>query len=247
MVKVGVIGSAGKMGRLACEAIDDADGLQLVAGLGRGDSLSELGQVEVAVDFTNPGVVMDHITWCIENDIHVVAGTSGFTDQRLTAIERQLGDRPSVGVLVVPNFSLGAVLMMRFAAQAARFFESVEIVEMHHPGKLDAPSGTSIRTAQQVAAARNRAGLGPMPDATVGDASRARGGVVAGIPVHSLRAQGLVAHQEVLLGGVGETLTIRHDMLDRAATMPAIVACVRAAVGMRGLQVGLESVYHLDD
>jgi 4-hydroxy-tetrahydrodipicolinate reductase len=188
---------------------------------------------------------MDHVTWCIDHDVHVVAGTSGFTEDRLTTIAGQLGPDPALAVLVVPNFSIGAVLMMRFAAEAARFFESVEIVELHHPAKKDAPSGTSIRTAQLVAEARSGAGLDPMPDATVDDPVGARGGNVDGIPIHSVRARGLVAHQEVILGNSGETLTIRHDMPDRVAAMPALVAAVRAVVQMRGLVVGLERVLGL--
>ena len=246
MIKVGVIGAAGAMGSLSCEAIEAADGLELVAGIRHGDELAPLAEADVAVDFTHPGVVMDHVGWCIERGVHVVAGTSGFTDERLATLEQQLGGDPAVGVLVIPNFSIGAVLMMRFAAEAARFFESVEIVELHHPNKKDAPSGTSMRTAQLVAAARRDAGLGPMPDATRDDPLGTRGGRVDGVPVHSVRARGLVAHQEVLLGNLGETLTIRHDMPDRTAAMPGVVASIRAVVAMKGLVVGLEHVLGLD-
>ncbi len=245
MIKVGVIGAAGKMGTLACETIEAADGLELVAGVDEGDDLGVVTAADVAIDFTHPGVVMDHVSWCIEHGVHLVAGTSGFTDERLSTIERQLGAEPATAVLVVPNFSVGAVLMMRFAAEAARFFESVEIVELHHPTKRDAPSGTAIRTAQLVAAARAQAGMGDMPDATADDPVGARGGTVDGVPVHSVRARGLVAHQEVILGNLGETLTIRHDMPDRAAAMPALVTAVRAVVDMRGLAVGLEHVLGL--
>ncbi len=245
MIKVGVIGSAGTMGTLACETVEAADGLELVARVDEGDALSDLSGCEVAVDFTHPGVVMDHVAWCIDHGVHLVAGTSGFTDERLAAIDQQLGSDPAVAVLVVPNFSIGAVLMMRFAAEAARFFESVEIVELHHPTKKDAPSGTAIRTAQLIAAARGQAGLAEMPDATTEDPIGARGGAVEGVPVHSVRARGLVAHQEVILGNLGETLTIRHDMPDRAAAMPAVVSAVKAVVEMRGLVVGLEQVLGL--
>jgi len=245
MIKVAVIGSAGKMGSLACETIEAADGLELVAGVDGGDDLDVVSVADVAVDFTHPGVVMDHVSWCIEHGIHLVAGTSGFTDERLDTIETELGAEPETAVLVVPNFSIGAVLMMRFAAEAARFFESVEIVELHHPAKRDAPSGTAIRTAQLVAAARADAGLAAMPDATADDPVGARGGTVEGVPVHSVRVRGLVAHQEVILGNVGETLTIRHDMPDRAAAMPALVSAIRAVVTMRGLVVGLEPILGL--
>jgi 4-hydroxy-tetrahydrodipicolinate reductase len=249
MIKVGVIGSAGKMGSLACETIEAADGLELVARVEDGDALSGLSDagVDVAVDYTHPGVVMDHVDWCIDHGVHVVAGTSGFTDERLGDIEKRLGPDPSVGVLVVPNFSIGAVLMMRFAAEAARFFESVEIVELHHPTKKDAPSGTSIRTAQLVAEARARVGLDPMPDATADDALGARGGSVDGVPIHSVRARGLVAHQEVIFGNAGETLTIRHDMPDRVAAMPALAPAIKAVIQQRGLVVGLEHVLGLSD
>ncbi len=246
MIKVGVIGSAGKMGSLACETIGAAAGLELVAQVDEGDDLGALASADVAVDYTHPGVVMDHVAWCIEHGVHVVAGTSGFTEERLATIEQALGSDPAVGVLVVPNFSVGAVLMMRYAAEAARFFESVEIVELHHPTKRDAPSGTAIRTAQLIAAARNEVDRDAMPDATVEDPVGARGGIVEGIPVHSVRARGLVAHQEVIMGNLGETLTIRHDMPDRTAAMTALVPAVEAVVEMRGLVVGLEAVLGLD-
>ena len=246
MIKVGVVGSAGKMGTLACETIRAAEGVELVAQVDEGDDLAALESADVAIDFTHPGVVMDHIAWCIDHGVHLVVGTSGFTEERLATIEQQLASDPEVAVLVVPNFSIGAVLMMRFATEAARFFESVEIVELHHPTKKDAPSGTAIRTAQLMAAARGEAGLDAMPDATVDDPVGARGGSVEGIPVHSVRARGLVAHQEVIMGNLGETLTIRHDMPDRAAAMTALVPAVQSVVEMRGLVVGLEPVLGLE-
>jgi len=248
MTKVGVIGSAGKMGGLACGTVDATEGLSLVARVDEGDPLSRLSEADtdVAVDFTHPGVVMDHVAWCFDHGIHIVVGTSGFTQERLDAIADRLGDAPQVGVVVVPNFSIGAVLMMRFAALAAPFFESVEIVELHHPTKLDAPSGTSIRTAQLIATARARAGSPPFPDATRDHELHARGVAVEGVSVHSVRARGLVAHQEVLLGNLGETLTIRHDMPDRAAAMAGLVASVRYVVDHPGLTVGLEPILGLD-
>jgi 4-hydroxy-tetrahydrodipicolinate reductase len=245
MVRVGVIGAAGKMGSMACRTVEETDGLELVARIGRGDDLRPLADAEVAVELTTPVAATTNVGWCIEHGVHVVAGTSGFNDDRLADISQRLTNVPGVGVLVVPNFSVGAVLMTRFAAQAAALFESVEIIELHHPTKLDAPSGTARRTAQLIAAARSRSGHGQVPDATAQDEVGSRGGRVDGIPVHSVRVRGLVAHQEVLLGNVGETLTIRHDMLDREAARPGLVAAVRAVPTMPGLTVGLERVLDL--
>jgi len=245
MIKVGVFGALGKMGRLACESIEATEDLELVAGVDAGDDRAPLELADVAVDFTHPGVVMDNLAWCIEHHIDVVVGTSGFTDERLDQVGGILDDPPASNVLVVPNFSIGAVMMMRFAAQAAGFFESVEIVELHHPTKVDAPSGTALRTAQMIAAARADAASGPIPDATRDDPLGTRGGRVDGVPVHSVRVRGLVAHQEVLLGNAGETLTIRHDMPDRIAAMPGMLASVRAVGSLPGLTVGLEHVLGL--
>jgi 4-hydroxy-tetrahydrodipicolinate reductase len=245
MINVGVIGARGKMGSAACAAIEAADDLELVARIHRGQSLDAIKEADVAVDLTHPGAVMDNITQCLDHGVHVVAGTSGFTEARLAAVRDRLEDFPDLGVIVVPNFSIGAVLMMRFASEAARFYESVEIVEMHHPTKKDAPSGTSRRTAELVAAARAEAGLDPMPDETVESLDGARGTTVDGVPVHSVRVRGLVAHQEVLLGSPGETLTIRHDSLDRESFMPGVLAATRAVCGLPGLTVGLDRVLGL--
>ncbi|MGI8578308.1 MAG: 4-hydroxy-tetrahydrodipicolinate reductase [Nocardioidaceae bacterium] len=245
MLKVGVIGAAGRMGRLACEAIEATDDLGLVARVGRGDSLDQLEGADITIDLSAPAAVMDHIDWCVRHGVNVVAGTSGFTDERLSMIEESLRSRPEVGVIVVPNFSIGAVLMMRFAAEAAGFFDSVELIELHHPAKIDAPSGTALRTAALMAAARRGAGRGPMPDSTVDNTLGTRGGQVSGVPVHSVRLRGLVAHQEVLFGNEGETLKIRHDMPDRAAAMPGLLAATRAVVDRPGLTVGLEHVLGL--
>lgn len=245
MIKVGVIGAAGKMGTLACRTVQDADDLALHAEITEDNSIDALSGADVAIDFTHPGVVMDHVRWCIDHGIDVVVGTSGFTDERLDVVREWLGESPAVAVLVVPNFSIGAVLLMRFAAQAARYFESAEIIELHHPTKLDAPSGTALRTAQLMAATRRDAGASPIPDATRDDPIGARGGQVDGIPVHSVRLRGMVAHQEVLLGNLGETLTIRHDMPDRAAAATGILAATRAVGEHRGLTVGLEHVLGL--
>ena len=246
-LRVGVLGAAGRMGTSACSAIGAADGLDLVARLGSGDLLAALvnAGVEVAVDLTRPDAVMDHIAFCIEHGIHLVVGTSGVDNSRLDDVRRQLGDAPSVGVLIAPNFALGAVLMMRFAQQAARFFESVEIVELHHPAKADAPSGTARRTAELVGEARAAAGLGAVPDATTAALDGARGAEVAGVRVHSVRARGLLAHQEVLFGNEGETLTIRHDSVDRQSFMPGLLLAVRGVVARPGLTVGLEHLLDL--
>jgi 4-hydroxy-tetrahydrodipicolinate reductase len=246
--KVGVIGAYGRMGSEACRAIDDADDLELVARIGSKDTLDALADAgaEVAVELTRPSAVMDNLRWCIEHRISVVCGTSGFDAERLDTLTGWVADSPRVGVLVVPNFSLGAVLMMRFAAQAAPYFESVEIIELHHPGKADAPSGTARRTAEQVAAARRTAGLPPAPDATTDALPGSRGAEIDGVPVHSVRLRGLVAHQEVLLGGAGETLTIRHDSTDRAGFMPGVLLGIRGVRRLPGLTVGLDSLLALD-
>jgi 4-hydroxy-tetrahydrodipicolinate reductase len=246
-IKVGVLGAAGRMGSAACAAVDAADDLELVATLGSADPRERLTSAgaEVAVDLTRPDAVMDNVRFCVENGIHAVVGTSGFDDKRLATVRGWLDDSPGVGVVVAPNFAIGAVLMMRFAAQAAPWFESVEVVEMHHPDKADAPSGTARRTAEMVADARRAAGLGAMPDATRDALAGARGASVEGVPVHSVRARGLVAHQEVLLGTTGETLTIRHDSLDRASFMPGVLLAVREVGSRPGLTVGLEHLLGL--
>jgi 4-hydroxy-tetrahydrodipicolinate reductase len=246
MIRVGVLGARGKMGSQACHALAAADDLDLVAQVDVGDDRTALADAQVAVDFTSPDAVLDNIAWCLDHGVSVVAGTSGFTAERLRVIEDRLRAAPELAVLVVPNFSVGAVLMMRFAAQAARFYESVEIIELHHPTKVDAPSGTAQRTAELVAEARRAAALGPMPDATADTFEGARGAHVDGVAVHSVRVRGLVAHQEVILGGPGETLTIRHDSLDRESFMPGVLAAVRSVVASRGLKVGLDAVLGLE-
>ncbi|MGI5244646.1 4-hydroxy-tetrahydrodipicolinate reductase [Dactylosporangium sp. CA-139066] len=240
-IRVGVLGARGRMGAEACRAIDASDDLELVAMVDEGDWLSNVSDAgaDVVVDFTTPDVVMDNIRWCIDQDIAMVIGTSGFTTERLEEVRGWLARKPGLGIVVAPNFAIGAVLMMEFAARAARFFESVEIVEMHHPKKIDAPSGTALRTAQLIAQARAEAGLGAVPDATKDEMAGARGTDVEGIRVHALRATGLVAHQEVLFGTAGETLTIRHDSYDRASFMPGVLLGVRSVVKRPGLTVGL--------
>jgi 4-hydroxy-tetrahydrodipicolinate reductase len=192
------------------------------------------------VDFTHPDAVMDNLRWCIAHGIDTVVGTTGFDEEKLNALGDLLSDAPDVGVLISPNFSIGAVLMMRFAQQAARFYESAEIIELHHPDKVDAPSGTARRTAELIGTARREAGLDPVPDATTTALDGARGAEVDGIHVHGVRLRGLVAHQEVLFGGTGETLTIRHDSLDRESFMTGVLLGVRRIIGSPGLTVGLE-------
>ena len=244
-IKVGVLGARGRVGSEVCRVVERADDLMLVAALGSTDNLDPLAMADVVVDFTRPDVVMDHLRWCIGRGVHCVSGTAGFDDARVDEVRAALADAPKVGVIVAPNFSVGAVLMMRFAAAAAPFYESVEIVEMHHPDKVDAPSGTSRRTAELIAEARRGADLDPIPDATSTGLAGARGAEVEGIHVHSVRARGLVAHQEVLLGGPGETLTIRHDSMDRASFTPGVLLAVRAVADRPGLTVGLEDLLHL--
>ena len=233
------------MGAEVCRAVEAADGLNLVAAVDAGDDRSAVEAAEVVVDFTHPEAVMDNLGWCIDRGIHAVVGTTGFTDDRLDSLRNQLADHAGVGVLVAANFSIGAVLMMHFAAQAAAFYESVEIIELHHPDKADAPSGTASTTARRIAAARAAAELPPPPDATVQEVPGARGADVDGIRVHGVRLRGLVAHQEVLFGAEGETLTLRHDSLDRVSFMPGVLAGVRAVPGRPGLTVGIEPVLGL--
>jgi 4-hydroxy-tetrahydrodipicolinate reductase len=246
-IRVGVLGARGKVGTAVCRGVDDAPGLELVAQVDVGDELGSLeaAGAQVAVDFTHPDAVMANLEHCIGHGIHAVVGTTGFDDERLETVRRWLAEAPTVGVLVAPNFSIGALLMMRFAVVAAPHFESVEVVELHHPDKADAPSGTARRTAQMVAAARREVGLPPVPDATSSSLDGARGADVDGIRVHGIRARGLVAHQEVLLGGPGETLTIRHDSLDRVSFVPGVLAGVRAVADHPGLTVGLEHYLQL--
>ena len=242
MIKVGVLGAKGRMGAEVVHAVRDADGLELVAALDLGDSLDELinNGAEVVVDFTTPDSVMANLDFLIKNNINAVVGTTGFDDAKIAKLVADLKAHPTVGVLIAPNFAIGAVLMMEFAAKAARYFESAEIVELHHPAKVDAPSGTAARTAQLMSEVRKEAGLAAMPDATHTALEGARGAMVGDVPVHSVRVRGLVAHQEVILGGLGETLTIRHDSIDRAGFMPGVLLGVRSVVKVPGLTHGLD-------
>jgi 4-hydroxy-tetrahydrodipicolinate reductase len=245
VIQVGVFGSRGRMGAEVCRAIEAADGLKLVAALDLGDDRAVAETARVMVDFTHPDAVMDNLSWCIEHGIHAVVGTTGFTEQKLDRLREMLAVRPEVGVLVAANFSVGAALMMHFAEQAARFYESVEILELHHPDKADAPSGTAAATARRVAAAREAAQLPPPPDATAQGLPGARGAEVDGIRVHGVRLRGLVAHQEVLFGSAGETLTIRHDSLDRVSFIPGVIAAVRGISARPGLTLGIDNVLGL--
>jgi 4-hydroxy-tetrahydrodipicolinate reductase len=246
--KVGVLGARGKVGAEVCRAVEAADDMELVAAVDVDGSVDELvsSGAEAVVDFTHPDVVMDNLEFCIDHGIHAVVGTTGFDDDRLGQLRSWLSASPKTGVLIAPNFSIGAILMMRFAAEAAPFYESVEIVELHHPEKADAPSGTARRTASLIAEARRRAGSGPIPDATSTSLEGARGADVEGIRVHGLRLRGLVAHQEVILGGPGETLTIRHDSMDRISFMPGVLLGLRSIASAPGLTVGLEEFMGLD-
>jgi 4-hydroxy-tetrahydrodipicolinate reductase len=248
MKKVGVLGAEGKVGREVCKAVDEADDLELVAAIDKDDEVDALvtSGAEAVVDFTHPDVVMDNLEFCIDHGIHCVVGTTGFDDGRLEQLRGWLEGSPRTGVLIAPNFSIGAILMMRFAAEAAPFFESVEIVELHHPQKADAPSGTARRTAELVARARREADSPPIPDATSTALDGARGADVDGIRVHGLRIRGMVAHQEVVLGGLGETLTIRHDSMDRASFTPGVLLGLRTIADRPGLTVGLEHFLPLD-
>lgn len=239
-LRVAVIGAAGRMGRTVCDAVESAADLDLAGRFDLGDDLGDLAGAQVAVEFAVPDVSLANVTHCVERGVHAVVGTTGWDDTKLTSLRALLAAHPKAGVLIAPNFAIGAILMMRFSREAARFYESVEIVELHHPAKVDAPSGTAARTADLLASARAAAGMAPIPDATTADPGGARGATHGGIRVHSVRLRGLVAHQEVLFGGEGELLTIRHDSLDRASFMPGVLAGVRAVGEHPGLTVGLE-------
>ena len=242
MIKVGVLGARGRMGAEVVKAVTDAPDLELVAALDLGDSLDALvtSGAQVVVDFTTPDSVMAHLEFLITHNINAVIGTTGFDDARIAKITSLLASSQS-GVLIAPNFAIGAVLMMEFATKAAKYFESAEIIELHHPNKVDAPSGTAARTAELMSKARKEAGLAAMPDATSTSLDGARGATVGDIPVHSVRLRGLVAHQEVLLGGIGETLSIRHDSIDRVGFMPGVLLGIRQVITHPGLTFGLEN------
>ena len=246
-LRVAVLGAQGRIGSEAVKAVGAAEDMELVAALGRGDKLEALAEsgAQVAVELTTPASVMGNLDFCVRHGIHAVVGTTGWTDERLAQLRGWLAQSPETGVLIAPNFSIGAVLTMKFAQIAAPYFESVEVVELHHPNKVDAPSGTATRTAQLIAEARRAAGTAPAPDATVTALDGARGASVDGIPVHAVRLRGLLAHQEVLLGGEGETLTVRHDSLHHSSFMPGILLGARRVVTAPGLTFGLENFLDL--
>lgn len=246
-LRVGVVGSAGKVGQQIVAGVEDADDLELVAQVDADDPLSGLtdADTQVIVDFTHPDAVMDTLKFCIDAGIHCVVGTTGFTQERLDQVREWLGDDPQVGVLVAPNFAIGAVLMMHFASIAAPYYETAEVIELHHPTKADAPSGTAARTAAQIAQARADSGLGAMPDATSTGLDGARGADVDGVRVHAVRMRGMVAHQEVIFGTQGEVLTLRHDSMDRTSFVPGVLLGVRNISEHPGLSVGIETFMDL--
>ncbi|HEX7305107.1 4-hydroxy-tetrahydrodipicolinate reductase [Lentzea sp.] len=245
MIRVGVLGARGRMGSEVVRAVEAAKDMEVVAAIDADDPLSALvdAGAQVVVDFTHPDVVMGNLEFCVNAGIHCVVGTSGFDADKLAAVEALLEGRSDVGVLVAPNFGIGAVLLMRFSEIAARYYESAEIIELHHPRKADAPSGTAAHTARLIAAARE--GMDPMPDATTVEEPGARGASVDGVRVHSLRISGMIAHQEVVFGGESETLTIRQDSLHRTSFMPGVVLGVREIVSRPGLAVGLDKYLDL--
>ena len=244
---VAVLGANGRMGAEAVRAVEAAADLKLVAALGRNDSLDSLvdAGARIVVDLTVPESTEANVRFAVEHGMHAVVGTTGWDAEKLGRLEELLAGQPGVGVLIAPNFALGSVLASAFAAKASRYFESVEIIELHHPDKVDAPSGTAVRTAQLIAAERAAAGLPASPDATTSGLAGARGCEVDGVRVHSVRLRGLVAHQEVLLGGPGEQLTLRHDSFDRASFMPGVLLGVRNVATRPGLTVGLDGYLDL--
>lgn len=244
-IRVGVLGARGRMGQEVVNAVNGAGDMELVAALDAGDDLAALKQAQVVVDFTHPDAVMGNLEFLTGNGIHAVVGTTGFSEERLETLRSWLAADPSVGVLIAPNFALGAVLAMRFAQQAARFYNSAEVIELHHNRKADAPSGTAAHTAKLIGEARAAAGLEPGSDATTSEVDGARGVLVDDVRVHSVRLPGLVAHEEILFGGEGETLTIRHDSLHRISFMPGVLIGVRSVLSRPGLTVGLENILDL--
>ena len=243
MIKVGVLGAAGRVGSAVVAGVEKADDLQLAAEVNSGDSLQVLVDegVDVIVDFTTPNAVMDNLEFCINNGIHCVVGTTGFDDERYQKVRDWCAANEGVGVLIAPNFAISAVLTMAFARQAAPFFESAEVVEFHHPNKLDAPSGTAVKTAQGIADARKEAGLSDMPDATEQALDGSRGADVDGVPVHAVRMKGMVAHEEVIFGTTEQSLTIRQDSYGRESFVPGVLTGVREVANRPGLTIGLDA------
>ena len=242
-MKVAVLGAKGRMGTETVAAIESSGDLTLSSALDLGDSFEQLVKTgtEVIVDFTQPESVMKNLEFAISNGIHVVVGTTGFDDKKLAVLKELLAKNPKVGALIAPNFGLGAVLMMQFSQTAAKYFESVEIIELHHANKVDAPSGTAIRTAEMITDARKQSKKSAMPDASKTIIPGARGAKVGDVPIHSVRSHGYVAHQEVIFGDAGETLSIRHDSINRAGFMPGVLIGIRNVAKHPGLTVGLEN------
>ncbi|MDO5719160.1 MAG: 4-hydroxy-tetrahydrodipicolinate reductase [Actinomycetaceae bacterium] len=246
MTKVAVIGARGRMGQTVCEAVEAAEDLELVARLDEGDAISKdtLNDAQVAVDFTVPSQTLNNVLALVELGVHVVVGTTGWDEERYARVRQAIADGQA-NVFIAPNFALSAVVAMEFAALAAPLFESVEVIELHHPNKVDAPSGTAATTASKIAKARSAAGVDPAPDATETDPHGTRGGTIDGVPVHAVRLRGLVAHEEILFGNAGETLTIRTDSFDRISFMPGVLMAVREVGKRPGLTVGLEQLISL--
>ena len=242
MIKVGVLGAKGRVGSAVVAGVQKADDLELAAEIDHGDDLQQLvdSGVEVIVDFTTPNSVMGNLEFCINHGIHCVVGTTGFDDERYQQVRDWCAANEGVGVLIAPNFAISAVLTMAFARQAAPFFESAEVVEFHHPNKLDAPSGTAVKTAQGIAKARKDAGMGEMPDATEQALDGSRGADVDGVPVHAVRMQGMVAHEEVIFGTTDQSLTIRQDSYGRESFVPGVLTGVRKVADHPGLTIGLD-------
>ncbi|WP_234947099.1 4-hydroxy-tetrahydrodipicolinate reductase [Corynebacterium sp. CNCTC7651] len=243
MIKVGVLGAKGRVGSAVVAGVNAAEDLELVAEVDRGDALETLvdAGAEVVVDFTTPGSVMENLEFCIKHGIHCVVGTTGFDEERYEQVRKWCAEADGVGVLIAPNFAISAVLTMAFARQAAPFFESAEVVEYHHPNKLDAPSGTAIKTAQGIARARREAGMEAMPDATEQSLEGARGADVDGVKVHAVRMTGMVAHEEVIFGTRDQSLTIRQDSYGRESFVPGVLTGVREVAEHPGLTVGLDA------
>jgi 4-hydroxy-tetrahydrodipicolinate reductase len=248
VIKVAVLGAAGRMGSEAVKAINSAADMDLVAALGSGDAIESLegSGAEVVVDLTVPAASEANVRYAVEHGMHAVVGTTGWDEAKLERLRALLGEHPGLGVLIAPNFAIGAVLAGKFAAAAARYFESAEVIELHHPNKLDAPSGTARHTAQQIAESRRAAGLGPSPDATESDPEGARGAVIDDVHVHAVRLRGLVAHEEILLGDTGQQLSIRHDSFDRVSFMPGVLLGIRRVGSAPGLTHGLDGYLDLD-
>lgn len=240
-MKVAVFGAKGRMGDEVCRAVEASQDLELVAALDLDDDPTPAKDADVAVDFTVPDAVMGNLEWCAANGVHAVVGTTGFTPEKLERVRGLFADSDA-NVIVASNYSIGALLMMEWAAQAARYYESVEIIELHHPNKVDAPSGTAATTAGKIAAARAGVDAPPIPDATSDDPDGARGALVNGVRVHSVRQRGLFANQQVLFGNEGEALTITHNSFTRASYMPGVLTAVRAVPDLPGLTVGIEGL-----